>query len=108
MSTLWNFLPKIHKRKVVYLSMTHLTPAGIILIGEVGGKGELSACDYIKLTKLDERKHNPALNKLTLDPSWHISPDYAPVQGIQWVIQVRILHQYLLTQRRNKGQSRQS
>ena len=30
--------------------------AGIILIGEVGGMSEIVACDYIKETKLDERK----------------------------------------------------
>lgn len=29
---------------------------GIILIGEVGGKGEIHACDYIKETKLDDEK----------------------------------------------------
>jgi succinyl-CoA synthetase alpha subunit len=29
---------------------------GIILIGEVGGMSEIYACNYIKETKLDEKK----------------------------------------------------
>jgi succinyl-CoA synthetase alpha subunit len=30
--------------------------SGIILIGELGGRSEFHACDYIKATKLDEKK----------------------------------------------------
>jgi succinyl-CoA synthetase alpha subunit len=32
---------------------------GIILIGEIGGLDEIRACEYIKETKLDEKKSYP-------------------------------------------------
>ena len=32
---------------------------GIILIGEIGGLDEIRACQYIKETKLDEKKSSP-------------------------------------------------
>ena len=54
MSMCWRCFLRIPPRRV-YSRLTELT-LGIILIGEVGGKDEFKALEYIKQTNLDQKK----------------------------------------------------